>query len=415
MQTSPGPVEGDMTPAARAARGPGGRSPVGPWVTASEANRARVLQLLYDMGPLSRADLAKLIGVTRTTVGSVVQPLIDGGVLVEGEPRPSGAVGGKPARPLWFSRDGQPIGAVHLMPGRVAAAAVSPVGEVLATAGGTFRADAPDGSAAVDLVVECLRRVLPADGRRALGVGVAVGGMVDTDTGTIVEVSLAPALSGLPLAPLVSRRLGLDVHIDHHPRAQALGDRWFGQARGVRSFASLYLADVLGVGLVLDGAVQRGRAGAGGEIGHSVVELDGGEVCNCGRRGCWETVATVGWLRGEARRLRLPGAGGLTPGRLAERAADDPAAAELLDRYARNIAVGIVNLQHTLAPGLFLLHGDVVAGGEVLRAAIEAHVAGWVLPQPGGPPEIVLAEDRDHATLLGAAGIVLSQSLARIR
>ncbi|WP_234434293.1 ROK family protein [Streptomyces sp. NRRL F-5126] len=384
-------------------------------MSANEANRTRVLQLLYDVGPLSRADLAKHTGVTRTTIGSIVQPMLDSGVLVEGEPRASGSVGGKPARPLWFSRDGQPIAAVHLMPGRVEAATVSPVGEVLATSSGTFPAEAADGSPAVDLVVDCLRRVLPADGRRALGVGIATGGMVDTDTGTIVEVSLAPALSGLPLAPLVSERLGLPVHIDHHPRAQALGDRWFGQARGVRSFASLYLADVLGVGLVLDGAVQRGRSGAGGEIGHSVVALDG-EVCNCGRRGCWETVATGVWLRREAGRLGLPAAREMTPGRLTALAARrDPAALELLDRYARNIAVGIVNLQHTLAPGLFLLHGDVVAGGETLRSAIERHVTGWVLPHPGGPPDIVLARDDDHATLLGAAGIVLSQSLGLVR
>ncbi|MCA1221292.1 ROK family protein [Streptomyces sp. 8L] len=383
-------------------------------MTANEANRVRVLQLLYDVGPLSRADLAKLTGVTRTTIGSIVQPMIDNGVLVEGAPRSSGAVGGKPARPLWFSRDGQPIGAVHLMPGRVQAAAVSPVGEVLATSSGVFRAEAANGSAAVDLVVDCLRRVLPPGGRRPLGVGVAIGGMVDTDSGTIVEASLAPALSGLPLAPLVSRRLGLPVHIDHHPRAQALGDRWFGQARGVRSFASLYLADVLGVGLVLDGVVQRGRSGAGGEIGHSVVALDG-DVCNCGRRGCWETVATGRWLRREAARRGLPGADGMTPGRLTALVGEGrPAAGELLDRYARNIAVGIVNLQHALAPGLFLLHGDVVAGGEALREAIERHVTAGVLPHPGGPPDIRFARDDDHATLLGAAGIVLSQSLGLV-
>jgi predicted NBD/HSP70 family sugar kinase len=245
-------------------------------------------------------------------------------------------------------------------------------------------------------------------------VGVAVGGMVNTDTGTIIKANLAPVLSGLPLGPLVSERIGLPVYLDHHPRAQALGDRWFGQARGVQSFASLYLADVLGVGLVIDGAVQRGQAGAGGEIGHTVVQMDG-RNCPCGQRGCWETIATDAWLRDEAATLGLPAAQTMTTGSLARLAARRHTGADdLLDRFAHNISLGIVNLQQILAPGLFILHGHAIAGGDAFRRKIEDHVQSRVLQHAAGPPRIVLAEANDHATVLGAAGLVISHNLKLI-
>src|ERR1700752_1301987 len=82
-------------------------------------NRGRVLQALFDLGPTSRAELARLAGVNRTTISGIVQPLLDQQLLVEREPIPASEGGGKPARPLWFSPDARPICGVLLMPGSV--------------------------------------------------------------------------------------------------------------------------------------------------------------------------------------------------------------------------------------------------------------------------------------------------------
>lgn len=381
---------------------------------AGEVNRSRVLQSLYDVGPLSRADLARLTGVTRATIGSIVQPMIDQGLLSEGEPLPTGATGGKPARPLWFSPTGRPIAAAHLLPGHVEAALVSPSGTVLTTSHGRYPANTRDTGSVLDCLIDCLTEVLPADAAAVVGIGIAVGGMVDTDTGAIVRINMAPGLTGMQLGSLVATRLALPVHIDLHPRAQALGDRWFGQGRGLRSFASIYTGEAIGVGLVLDGTIHRGPAGSGGEIGHTTVDLNG-EVCRCGQQGCWETIATHRWLRAEAARLDLPGARSITTGPLTRLAArGHPHAADLFDRYAANLAIGIANLEQICAPGLFILHGDAVAGGEALRSGIERHVRSRVPEHPGGQPHIAFTTLDDHATLRGAAGLVLSHSLQLI-
>jgi len=374
-------------------------------------NRARLLQILYDVGPSSRAELARIAEVTKTTIGSIVQPMLDAGILIEQEPRPSSVAGGKPARPLWFSAAGRPIVAVHLGPGAVRSALITPTGEIQSHHAGRFSGDRDAQSRIADVVVSCIETVLPVDGRRPLGIGVAVSGMVDTSAGRIVEVSLAPRMSGLDLGPLLSDRLGIPVHIDLHPRAQALGDRWFGLGRQVSSFASVYCGEAIGAGFVIDGAVHRGPAGAGGEVGHTTVDA-GGEICRCGRRGCWETIATHRWLREQASELGLPHARTMTVGPLAQLVTTGlPAAEHLLSAFARNIAVGLANIQQTIAPGMFIMHGDVVRGGERLRAEIERYLVLGIPARPGASPTVSFASSGDDMTLLGAAGLVLSQSL----
>ncbi len=411
----PSPEGASRAPVARGAYRPPVRAGSAPRLISQSVtgrlNRTRLLQILYDVGPSSRAELARLAEVTKTTIGSIVQPLIDEGILVEGPPQRVGGQAGKPARPIWFSPSGRPIVAVHVGPGMVRAALVSPVGSILAQSSGEFSPVRASHEQILDCIADCVESVLPADGPAALGVGIGVGGMVDTDEGRIIEVNLAPRLSGLPLGPLLSHRVGLPVHLDLHPRVQALGDRWFGAGRRVSTFASVYCGEAIGAGFVMDGSVHRGEGGAGGEVGHTIVDL-GGAICRCGRRGCWETIATHRWLRSQAAAARIPGARHLTTGPLARLAEEGSAeAAALLDKYARNIAVGLVNMQQTIAPGLFILHGDVVAGGEPFRALIERYVLQGVAQRPGGEPQLLFASTTDDMTLLGAAGLVLSQSL----
>ena len=375
------------------------------------ANRGLVIQALFDLGPTSRAELARAAGVNRTTISGIVQPLIDQHLLVEMEPGPSSRGGGKPPRPLWFSPQAQPICGVLLMPEAVHACVVTLEGTVLAEC----RRALPDGGGPVKPIVatmvDCVRRALKAAKRKPLGIGVAVGGMVDTDHGVIVAVNLAPSLSGYPLAGELNKRFRLPVRLDHHPRALLLGDRWFGKGRGVPQFAVVYTGEVLGGALYFDGHIYRGAAGAGGELGHTFVQVDG-EVCRCGRRGCWDTIATLGWLRREAKGLGLADADRMDSARLVE-LADGGArgAAELLDRYARNVAIGIANLQQTLAPNVYILHGDVVLGGERMIGAIAGHVRRLVPARPGGEIELIAGDAGERAALLGAAGLVLSDLL----
>jgi predicted NBD/HSP70 family sugar kinase len=364
-------------------------------------NRSRVLQAFCDYGPLSRAQLAKMAGVTRATIGNIVAGLIDSGLIEEGEALGTGKVG-KPGRPLWFGPRAGLTGAVSITPGIVDAALVNARGELLDEAREEF-----DGVPLLKTVNDALERVLPKDRAELLGIGVAIPGVVDTSTGNILGSGPVPELRGTTLVDALSESFRLRVLVDNDSRAQALGEKWFGHGKQIPSFASVQTGHGIGVGLVLGGVVLRGPRGEGGEVGHTTVVLDG-EKCRCGLHGCWETIATLGWLRREAKARGIKGASSLNAGELASR--DDAKSGELLERYAHNIAVGLANLTEIFSPGVFILHGDAVGGGERFRAMIERATRGRVLAHMRRGVQVVGSELDQRATLLGAAGLMLSET-----
>jgi predicted NBD/HSP70 family sugar kinase len=377
---------------------------------AGEVNRARVLKTLYANGPLARPELARLTGSTRATIGQIVQPFLDEGLLEEQAPLASGSRGGKRARPVWFSSAGWPVGAVLMLPEGAQAAVVTAGGEVTARAAIRVRPTKKNHDLIADRLTGLLREITANATSPLRGIGIAVAGMVDTQTGEIVRSDHAPGFNGLAVGPLVAQSLGVPAFVEMQPRAQALGDMLFGAGRGESSYCSLYVGEGIGAGFIFDGALHRGARGAGGEVGHTIIDRDGPR-CECGLTGCWEALAATRWLRDEAAQRGLPQPKTIGAARLTALAPQNPAAAALLEDYAANIAVGIANLQQILGIGLFIVHGEPVGGGEALRSSIEDHVRRQAFAHPGGEPRVVFADPDDYATLRGAASIVLSRSL----
>jgi predicted NBD/HSP70 family sugar kinase len=375
-----------------------------------DLNRSRVLRALCDHGPLSRADLARLAGVPRATIGTIAQGLVDDGLLEESAPvREAGRVG-KPAKPLWFRADAGLCAAAAFSDRAVEAALVNARGETLARVEVACATATAAPVEVVDAVVRAVAQVVaavPPGSPGLLGIGVAVPGVCDPSSGTVVGSTPVPGAQGRGIAAALEQAHDLPVLVDNDARAQALGEKWFGDGRGVATFAAVQTGSGLGVGLVLDGQLYRGRDGASGELGHTVVQLDG-ERCSCGLTGCWETVATLRWLRAAASAAGLPAH--VDAAALAA-LADDRAAA-LLDRYADHLAVGLVTLVHLAGPMRLLLHGDVVGGGEALRAAVERQVRARLLAHVRDEVEVVLSALDQDAALLGAAGLVLSERFA---
>lgn len=373
-----------------------------------QANRARVLEALHMWGPQSRAELARVLGVNRATITTILQPLFDAGALVERAPLGGTRTAGKPPRPVWFADSGPMLGSVHIMPGRIEAARVTIDGTIVEQARGKFRAPTASGTTIRRVLTETARKVLTEG--TFFGIGVATAGMVDTVDSRIIRVHLAPGLDGLDVGAALAE-FDVPVFADHHPRVQALGDRWFGAGRGLDNFASVYTGEALGFGIVQNGSVVRGPRGAGGESGHTTVQM-GGIKCHCGKRGCWETIATTGWLTERARKLGLIEEGTMTAHALISLAQQgDRAASRLADTYAKHLAIGMANQESVFACATYIVHGDAGSGGEDFRVRLEHWLRKLSPDRPRQDPTVILAERRDVATLLGGAGLVLSNVL----
>lgn len=370
-----------------------------------DVNRSRVLQAFVDHGALSRAELARLAGVPRATMGTIVQALLDAELLEEGEADRAGRVG-KPGRPLWFApRAGLSL-AIGFDDTQVKAALVNARGDrlaghtvALATAEATHRQ-------LLGAIEAAGRAVLPTD-ESVVGVGIAIPGVCDTRAGEVIASGPLPGAVGSALTQDLSEAFELPVLVDNDARSQALGEQWFGDGRGIATFASVQTGTGLGVGIVLGGRLFRGDDGRVGELGHTQVVLDG-ERCRCGLTGCWETVASVRWLRAEARRRGLPGAPRATTASLF--AAKSPEAHELLEQYAANLAAGLSTLVNLLGTRTMIVHGDVNGGGEAMRVLLEQALRTATLGYLSEDVSVLLSELDGDAALLGAAGLVLSET-----
>ncbi|MDV3123455.1 ROK family protein [Mycobacterium sp. 21AC1] len=312
-------------------------------------------------------------------------------------------VGAHAGRHLQAVRPEALIGGIELLAGSVRVALVSPAGQIVRRAEADF--PATDDAAVLqqtvqDTVTGCL------EGSPLCGVGVASAGLVDHTTGVLRRIDDQPGFSGYPIAASLTRLLGCPVFVDHRARLQVLGDRWFGHGAGRASFASVATGDTLGLGLLYEGKVI---APLGGRSGAHITVALGGRRCSCGNLGCWKTIATSTWLRQESAARGLEPIDGV--GDLIAAARGDTGARRLMADYADNLAVGLSSVQHLLAPGLYIVHGDAAVGGGAFLGRIEERlraVSDWA--DFAERPRVVAADTAaDDVALLGGAGLVLSR------
>ncbi|KQX66906.1 hypothetical protein ASD06_05555 [Angustibacter sp. Root456] len=369
-------------------------------------NTARVLRSLRDEGPASRAQLAQRTGLAKATVGVIVTDLVSSGAVRDDDPVADAGRTGRPGRPV--SLDGSDVVGLGLEVNvdYLAATALDLAGRVRLSTQVPLAPSNPDaaGVALQSLARESLA-TLEADGRRVLGVTLAVPGQVDRATGSVVGApnlhwherdiasELRPALGGRPL------------WIDNDANCAAIGESSFGVARGVDHV--LYLTGTVGIGagLVIDGRVERGAHGLSGEVGHAPLG-DPARACACGRHGCWETAVGLEALVRESG-VRLPRGSALDPvsvaSLVADQSAHDPAVAAGVDRLSRSLATGLSVLALTLDPSLIVLGGFFVPLADQLLPQVRERVGAV------SGTDLALSTLGLHAASTGAAADVLGQ------
>ncbi|WP_432511530.1 ROK family transcriptional regulator [Kineococcus sp. SYSU DK001] len=387
-------------PAVPAVRGP--RPHPTPWRTSTRAlrpsakvlpsqarahNRAVVLGLLFHEGPVSRADLARATGLTRVTVSEIVADLLADELVAELGLRPEGRVG-KPAMMVGLRTSDHHIVAVDLQ--RLPSARVALL-DLTGTVVSEQTADFSGlrGEEALTALERLCRSTVDSAPGRVVGVGIGTPGIVDA-TGGIVE-SVRLGWKYLPLGQRLSEALGLGVHVANDGDAAALAEFTYGEASS-SGFMAVAVGQGVGAGIVLDGHLVRGHRLAAGEIGHLTVDPRG-EECQCGRRGCLETIVAPTYL---ARTLQ-----GLSPVR--RRTALRDAGRRLGAVLAPVVAA--LDLEEVLLIG----PADLL-DGPLLEAAA-ATVEGTLLPASGPSVRVRMGNRGEDGVLQGAAALVLAGEL----
>jgi len=366
--------------------------------TARDTNRTIILELIRLAGAVSRADLARLSGLQKSTVSAIVEELLLTRWICEGET----GFSKHGRRPLLLGVNNE-LGVVilDLHPGNAIVAISDFSGNFL------VQENVPISSQPHRSIIQLLaaiKRVSNAEPKKAIqGVGISVPGRVDPLTG---RLAFAPNLRWGPfdIGKAIAEGTGLPVEIENAANLIILAERWFGSLSGVQDAVAINVSEGIGTGILAGGHLISGWNGMAGEFGHMPVEPSG-LLCGCGNRGCWETVASNQAALRHYRKLKGKVPASFTYRHLLIDAQDKKTEAMAALRYQFvQIARGLQTILAGLSPEIVLFAGDIVAVWPYFSGILAEELPKTLNAKL---PRIITTADYGMARLRGALALVL--------
>jgi predicted NBD/HSP70 family sugar kinase len=372
--------------------------------TARHINREIVLQLIHARQPISRADLARVSGLQRSTVSQIIEQLIRERWIREGAiaqlPR-----GRRPT--MLVLNDELVVLAADIHPRQVTVAMIDLNGRLLS------RSTLPlgsDPSKSVAGMIDCMQRIRDSYPKKSLeGIGISVPGRVDKESHCLI---FAPNLKWpkYDIKQVVERRMGLPTEMENAATACLMSELWFGRMDGVRDAVLITVSEGIGAGILANGQIISGRHGMAGEFGHISID-PAGPRCACKQIGCWEVFGSCNAalryyseLEPKARRLTFH-----ELLNLAEEGNGHAIAA--LAKQAKYIGKGLRMVTAALSPEVILIAGDITSAWERFAPLIQAELD--ELPLTRTAPRLLPTHEGDVARLRGAAALLLHRHSIR--
>jgi len=375
--------------------------------TIRDINRQIVLNYVRELGPISRADIARETALQRSTVSLIVDELRADGMIeeVSGE-----STGGRPPNLLSLRAAHAVALGVDLGTVKTVMATSDLAGRVLEQV--EFRTD-PDVNGTLKNIAACAQTLIVKNRGTIEALGISLPGVVDPESGDLY----VPHFNwrNIPFADVLTRSTSLPVSIDNDANAAALAELWFGrpEIREVRDFILVLVETGVGTGVVLDGQVYRGEGGTAGEFGHMTIGVGAPVACAVGSTECWEAFASE--RAALARYQKLSRSNPNSEVSFAELIdlglKGERSARTALKETAHYLGVGIANLIQGLAPEAVIVGGPIVRAWPVIADELRASVDSSICR---GFPSTPIMESTLGAqpTLMGAISLVLASKFA---
>ncbi|MDO0915141.1 ROK family protein [Streptomyces sp. DT2A-34] len=380
-----------------------------------QAGAGDLLELVRSGRATTRGALQQATGLSRATVGQRLDRLFRAGWLREGAGGPvDSPLGGRPSITLEFDDAHAVVLAADLDSRHARAAVLSLTGEILAEHGGTLVIE--DGP---DVVLGELGRwfaeLLEKAGRRADevgGIGLAVPGPVDSETGRVVQPPIMPGWDGYDIRGRLARAFSehtgaasVPVLVDNDANLMAYGEQRTGYP-DCSAFVLVKVSTGIGAGVVVDGSVYRGIDGGAGDLGHIRVGADA--LCRCGSYGCLAAVASGGAVARRLAETGVPAASGSDVRDLL--AAGDPRAAALAREAGRQVGDVLATVVTLLNPGVLMIAGDLA--GTPFLTGVRELLYQRALPRSTAHLDVVTSRLGERAGLVGAGALVVEHLYA---
>lgn len=384
--------------------------------TSREINRQIALNLVRSKQPISRADLARLMGVRRGAISRLVKDLLRAKQVFEG-PKGESKRGRKP-RHLYIETRRRCALAVDISASRTLMLVTDPLGHPLLDI--QQFPTRPRPQVLVRQLARNIDRILaehPELGE-CLGVGIAIAGLVDTESG---HLRFAPTLGwrDVDLLKPLQAAIKLPVVVENSVKACVLAQVWAvrGHAPVDGPVAFVNASDGVGVGIAIDGQLLRGAHNNAGEFGHVALSMDGPR-CACGQKGCWEAYVSV---RATVARYR-----GTNPSWPASAELGDTTVETIIARARAGEARALTTLRETgyylgrgfativkaVEPRRVYMSGEITEAWDLVLPSVLEAMREQALIREAGETEILVVPLGEHPRLRGAAALVNSPVFA---
>lgn len=368
-----------------------------------------VFAVIRDHRTVTRAEIGRITGLSRTAVTARVVALESLGLVTEQDQAAS--TGGRPAAQLMFNVDAGVVFAAAIGRSRTQLALCNLAGDILASS----EIDQEPGIGPGELMPDLVKRLdalLDDSGRRGariFGVGLSLPGTVDQQSGASLDSPNMGGWDGVPLTPYFRGLTDAPVLMDNDANVIALAER----RGGLGEFDDMLVVKAstgLGAGLIMGGRLQRGAVQAAGEFGHSKTPAAAGVPCRCGDTGCLEAIAG-GWAL-----VRDLQRGGHPVGHLRDVVmlahSGDAEARRMIRESGRHIGEVLAAAVNLLNPAALVVAGDMVGAYDVFVAGMRETLYGNATALATRTLQIMPAIHRERSSMVGCAITALDHVLS---
>ncbi|MBT2678729.1 ROK family transcriptional regulator [Bacillus sp. ISL-35] len=369
-------------------------------------NKSIILNKIRKSEPISRAQIAKETSLTPPTVSSIVKELIDQDLVRESTLGHSS--GGRKPTMLHINAGAFYVIGIDAGPERVEGILSDLTGKVIHRTSNLLEKPLTSEQFLYRLkdIINKILGISNINEEKIIGIGIAMHGVVDVETGTSLVAPILK-LRNIPIKEILEKEFNLTVKVENDARAMALGESWFGGHSDVDSMVTVNVGRGVGAGVVMNGRLYHGAQGIAGELGHMTIDMNG-EVCECGNRGCLQTLVSGEAIADRASK-QIEGIPKKSTGKdifkLAEQG--DEKCIGLLQETGKILGIGMTNLIHLVNPGKIVLGGGVMKSERFIMPVLLETIHQRALTEEARETEILVTRLGDDATLLGAVSLLL--------